>query len=62
MPDRNDKVARLHNETYTRLEAFRTHPRDTTDDIINHIIDILDSFKRQRNNKGQFIKQPKGHK
>ncbi len=59
MPNRNDKVARLHNETFDRLESFRTHPRDTVDDMVNHLLDKLDKMNRHRDDKGKFIKQPK---
>lgn len=58
MSDRTDKVARLHNGTLTRLEAFRTHPRDTMDDLINRALDKADTLNRLHDNKGRFVKQP----
>jgi len=41
-----DKVVKLKEKTIVEIERFRTHPRETWDDIINLIITKCKS-KRQ---------------
>jgi len=41
-----DKVVKLKEKTIVEIERFRTHPRETWDDIINLIIKKCKSKKQ----------------
>jgi hypothetical protein len=56
MPDRNDKLVRIHNDTLSRLELYRTHYRDTPNDLINHALDKLFKLEPRRDGHGRFVK------
>lgn len=41
-----DKVIKLKEKTIVEIERFRTHPRETWDDIVNKIIEKCKSKKQ----------------
>ena len=53
--DRNDKLVRVHLDTLARLEAYRSHPRETANDLINIALNMTERFTRYRDHKGRFI-------
>ena len=54
MAERTDKIVRLHLDTCNRLEAIRTYPRETIDDLVNKALNSLDIFCEGVDNKMQW--------
>lgn len=40
------KQIKVHLDTLDRLEKYRTHPRETLDDLINNVLNQVGIYKR----------------
>ena len=41
------KVERIHEKTLRRLEDYRTHPRESIDDLITAVLNKLDTAQTE---------------
>jgi hypothetical protein len=44
------KQIKVHLDTLDRLEKYRTHPRETLDDLINNVLNQVELYKSEDNN------------